>query len=879
MSQRNVVLAVATLLTVMAVSDSGTFAMFYDTESSMGNRFTAWSFHGWVQSTGDDFTLGTTGSNVDTTTSPGDVSLSRGDAAQCLFAFGGGGSAGFYRYDVQSNAWATMASAPAGVTDGAALAYDQDRYIYAIRGGGHSDLWRYDVQSNSWESLASAPGPVGSGGDLVYDDGVLYVLQGGGNTGLWTYDIAAESWTTLSSTPSGVSSNGALASYQGTLYVMRGSGTLTIWTFHDGTWSSLNFPEQWLTTGMDMFLRADGKLVILWLNGNQGCGYIYDIQSKTWTRESSLDLGTNIQDGIDLAFDGSYIYALQSLDAGGYWGPFWRYVPNSGWWSWGDLAKKLPGAVGSGACLVSATAGGDHATPGVLISSVFDAGSTFVKYTALSWSAILPSGTEIRFEVRAADTESELENAAWILVNGSSSPISDLFGRYAQWKATLTTADPTRTPVLQEVILYYMQSPRSWVQTTYADFSSGSWSNIDITTSPGSAMLTAGTAGQYIFAFQGGGSAAFHRYNVASDTWTAMTAAPGAVTDGAALAYDHGRYIYALQGGSSALWRYDMVQNSWAVLGNAPGIVGSGGDLVYDDGVLYVLQGGGGTGLWTYDIADGEWSTAINTPAGVGAGGAMVSYQGTLYVMRGGGTLGIWAYHGGTWSSLNFQEQWLVSGSDMVLGPNGKLYTFWLNGNQGCCYIYDPQLKTWNRESTLDWGTNIQDGIDLAFDGSYIYALQSTETPGSWWGPFWKCDLGSGWWAWGGIAKKLPGTVGPGASLVSVTSGGQYHTPGVLTSSTFDTGTDGAGYGTLSWTATLPPGTAVRFEIRASNTLVSGQPDAEWTPVSDPSSSLSSISGRYVQWRAILTTDEINQTPILHEVKLQYVGWDRGNGT
>jgi hypothetical protein len=94
-----------------------------------------------------------------------------------------------------------------------------------------------------------------------------------------------------------------------------------------------------------------------------------------------------------------------------------------------------------------------------------------------------------------------------------------------------------------------------------------------------------------------------------------------------------------------------------------------------------------------------------------------------------------------------------------------------------------------------------------------------------------------------------------------------YISLGTIDSQVLDTGIDGARWDGLFWQETLPAGTNITFEVRASDTLSGGFPDASWVPVGVPSPITSGLpSGRYMQWRATLTTSDPSQTPVLHEV-------------
>ncbi|MCD4821902.1 MAG: DUF2341 domain-containing protein [Methanococcoides sp.] len=75
----------------------------------------------------------------------------------------------------------------------------------------------------------------------------------------------------------------------------------------------------------------------------------------------------------------------------------------------------------------------------------------------------------------------------------------------------------------------------------------------------------------------------------------------------------------------------------------------------------------------------------------------------------------------------------------------------------------------------------------------------------------------------------------------------------------------------LFWDETLASGTDISFEIRASDTLfLKGDEAPSWTSIGSTSPVTSGLpSGKYVQWRATLTSAEGN-TPMLHEVRLYY---------
>jgi hypothetical protein len=95
---------------------------------------------------------------------------------------------------------------------------------------------------------------------------------------------------------------------------------------------------------------------------------------------------------------------------------------------------------------------------GYLSSQVLDTTIAEAAWDVLFWDETLESSTNITFEVRASDTGflKDAGTPSWDAVGGSSPVASGLTtGRYKQWRATLNTSDPTKTPTLHEVRAYY----------------------------------------------------------------------------------------------------------------------------------------------------------------------------------------------------------------------------------------------------------------------------------------------------------------------------------------------------------------------------------------------------------------------------------------
>jgi hypothetical protein len=112
---------------------------------------------------------------------------------------------------------------------------DGGDYLYALRGKGYTDFWRYSISAGTWTSIASTPAAVGSGGALAWDgDDTIYAFQGSSTT-LWRYSISENSWSTDVSTPSAVGVGASLAVKNYHLYALRGGGNTDFWDLYPST--------------------------------------------------------------------------------------------------------------------------------------------------------------------------------------------------------------------------------------------------------------------------------------------------------------------------------------------------------------------------------------------------------------------------------------------------------------------------------------------------------------------------------------------------------------------------------------------------------------------------------------------------------------------
>ena len=95
-----------------------------------------------------------------------------------------------------------------------------------------------------------------------------------------------------------------------------------------------------------------------------------------------------------------------------------------------------------------------------------------------------------------------------------------------------------------------------------------------------------------------------------------------------------------------------------------------------------------------------------------------------------------------------------------------------------------------------------------------------------------------------------------------------YASAGTFDSRIFDAGA-AAAWSTLSWNVTTPTGTSVALSYRTGNTAT---PDGTWTTFQPVAASGNALTGtsRYIQYRASLSTSNVDLTPSLDQVTIVY---------
>ena len=192
-------------------------------------------------------------------------------------------------------------------------------------------------------------------------------------------------------------------------------------------------------------------------------------------------------------------------------------------------------------------------------------------------------------------------------------------------------------------------------------------------------------------------------------------------------------------------------------------------------------------------------------------------------------------------------------------------YVYALQGaNQRNFYRYSIQFNNWSSMAATPAVIN-SGGALISDNGNNIYAFNGSSQK------FWFYNISANTWN-DSLVSDPSGLVGWGGSLSYSPGSSGYLPLGLLTSVVYDNGNAGTRWDSLFWDSTLVTGTNVTLEVRASNTLFNKSDAAPaWQQSGWPSPVNSGLpSGRYLQWRATLSTSNSSRTPILNEVTVWY---------
>lgn len=274
------------------------------------------------------------------------------------------------------------------------------------------------------------------------------------------------------------------------------------------------------------------------------------------------------------------------------------------------------------------------------------------------------------------------------------------------------------------------------------------------------------------YASEANSSTKFYYYNPTSNLWVPRANFPSGPDWGHGLVYN-GTYIYATRGGASSLfWRYDLAANTWTALTGPPATVERGGKPLYTSGNdIYLMRGGAGGEFYRYNIAADSWVTLAPIPAACDEGGTL-TWDGGDYIYAFRGTaVEFYRYSisGNTWTAMASLPEIADDGASLLY-VSPYIYAI-PSGSDASFYRYDIGANSWTPLANLTSPFLFHDGSFLAYDGTDIYSLGGGDTGNAGHNTLYKYSISGNTWTT--VSTSHPGVISEGAGLVYTGQPGQ----------------------------------------------------------------------------------------------------------
>jgi hypothetical protein len=332
----------------------------------------------------------------------------------------------------------------------------------------------------------------------------------------------------------------------------------------------------------------------------------------------------------------------------------------------------------------------------------------------------------------------------------------------------------------------------------------------------------------------GAGQNVCYKYVIATNTWTATSAAPN--TMGTTPVAWSGTRLYADRGNyENRFYEYNPTTNTWSTKTSPTYNIGDGGAMVADADYVYASPGGGQAYFMRYNISANTWSLLTASPEGVYRGSQLIKHGNNIYLLQGYGRGGLFRYDitGNSWVRLKSVPVGVNIGGGMAFDGVDTFYT--LVGGMSdyysrMFYKYSISTDTWSR--IADTPEIMRSGGSLVWANNSVYAIQGEYSYAMW--------------------RYIPAT-----DPTAYRQSGQWFSP------VYD-----LGY-VSSWTSftanqTTPAGTNIQYYSRSSPNSNSWSP---WAAISG--GTISSPAYRYMQIRAVLGSDGTN-TPSISDFSISY---------
>lgn len=535
-----------------------------------------------------------------------------------LYLFQGANNTTFYSYDIATDTWTTLTSAPATVHIGGGVVEGPEGYLYAMRGNNTTSFWRYSIEDNTWsdESAADAPLTAYYGTAMVYDgQQFIYVMRGNNDDAFWRYNTADDTWENLSNTDFGatneaisnlsyISADLTIDTTNELIYATQGNllDGFSVYNMNTNAWTVLPDLPSLPYLGSSIEYVPETNTVYYMPGYSIDKMFKYDVGAQAWTQVASSPYGFYY--GGSLKLVGEYLFGFIGNNSTS----VYKYNLNKDSW-------MIPNR------------------------GLFSREYLGTSYLNANYGADILKGDEDNFYILRGNFSDEF--IKWNSATGTSTPLATApVGTYT---GSSLVYDSTANKIYLTGGIY--------VQKFYVyDIATNVWSEETsdpppINTDYGTSMVYDGS--RYIYMNRGGTGTQFYRFDTQGSSgtkWSALTASPAGLGYGAELARD-GNYLYTLRGQNVAnnpFYRYDITANAWsdpAVADLTTTVYNDGFLTNGGDGYLYAARGGNFFDFFKYSIIENTWTTLPNSPARISAGGSAES-NGTnkIFMLTGGGT-------------------------------------------------------------------------------------------------------------------------------------------------------------------------------------------------------------------------------------------------
>lgn len=178
---------------------------------------------------------------------------------ECYYGTGSNGSSlenSFYKLNLSTNSWSTIAVMPSGSNRQYASAFTYSNYLFVSGGLGNagavfSDTYRYDTSINTWTTAAPKPGNAVWGAVSFTLGSKAYIFGGKyansvGSSEVWEYDMLLNSWTQKNNFPFGARWRAAAAVLTNTAYVIFGLDNTGTGAFRKEIYKYIQVTDSWL---------------------------------------------------------------------------------------------------------------------------------------------------------------------------------------------------------------------------------------------------------------------------------------------------------------------------------------------------------------------------------------------------------------------------------------------------------------------------------------------------------------------------------------------------------------------------------------------------------------------------------------------------------